>query len=45
MNLFEYESAHLDSIAQTSYLFDIGLRYTHSVLFSNDRSETNILRF
>ena len=29
----------------TSYLFNIGLTHAHSVLFSSDRNETEVLRF
>ena len=29
----------------TSYLFNVGLKHTHSVLFSSDRNETEVLRF
>ena len=29
----------------TSYLFNVGLTHAHSVLFSSDRNETEVLRF
>ena len=29
----------------TSYLINVGLRHVHSVLFSSDRNETEVLRF
>ena len=44
MALFEYKSAHLGNIAEAIYLFNVCLRHRHSVLSSNDRSETKILR-
>ena len=40
MALSEYESAHSDNIPWDSFPFNFGLRHTHSVLSSNDRSET-----
>ena len=45
MVLFEYKSGYSDIIAQASYLFNVVLIYVNSVLSSNDRRETKILRF